>query len=247
MSDKEMSKRQQRKEQIRRKEKNSRLMSIGLVTVGVIFLAILFIWPQVKPIDAVVSAPEVNIPVSDFNTAGNPDAPIRIDEYADFQCPYCRRFFENTEALLMNNYVANGTVYFVYHSFGEFIGPESSAAAEAAYCAGDQNKFWQMSSTLYANQTGENVGAFNDRRIQAFAELIELNMEEFNSCLDTNKYADLIKQDGEDALAAGIQATPSFVLTYTVNGEVKTKQLQGAQSYEVFQQEIEAALAEMNK
>lgn len=242
-----MSKRQQRKEQIRRKEKNSRLMSIGLVTVGVIFLAILFIWPQVKPIDAVVSAPEVNIPVSDFNTAGNPDAPIRIDEYADFQCPYCRRFFENTEALLMNNYVANGTVYFVYHSFGEFIGPESSAAAEAAYCAGDQNKFWQMSSTLYANQTGENVGAFNDRRIQAFAELIELNMEEFNSCLDTNKYADLIKQDGEDALAAGIQATPSFVLTYTVNGEVKTKQLQGAQSYEVFQQEIEAALAEMNK
>lgn len=247
MSDKEMSKRQQRKEQIRRKEKNSRLMSIGLVTVGVIFLAILFIWPQVKPIDAVVSAPEVNIPVSDFNTAGNPDAPIRIDEYADFQCPYCRRFFENTEALLMNNYVANGTVYFVYHSFGEFIGPESSAAAEAAYCAGDQNKFWQMSSTLYANQTGENVGAFNDRRIQAFAELIELNMEEFNSCLDTNKYADLVKQDGEDALAAGIQATPSFVLTYTVNGEVKTKQLQGAQSYEVFQQEIEAALAEMNK
>lgn len=242
-----MSKRQQRKEQIRRKEKNSRLMSIGLVTVGVIFLAILFIWPQVKPIDAVVSAPEVNIPVSDFNTAGNPDAPIRIDEYADFQCPYCRRFFENTEALLMNNYVANGTVYFVYHSFGEFIGPESSAAAEAAYCAGDQNKFWQMSSTLYANQTGENVGAFNDRRIQAFAELIELNMEEFNSCLDTNKYADLVKQDGEDALAAGIQATPSFVLTYTVNGEVKTKQLQGAQSYEVFQQEIEAALAEMNK
>lgn len=247
MSDKEVSKRQQRKEQIRRKERRSRLLSIGLVTVGVLFFAFLFIYPSIKPIDAVIPAPEVNIPNPGFNTAGNPEAPITIEEYADFQCPFCRRFFENTKTLLMDNYVANGTVYFVYHSFGEFIGPESSAAAEAAYCAGDQEKFWQMHDILYANQTGENVGAFNDRRITAFAEQIDLNMDEFNSCLDSSKYADLVKQDGIDALAAGAEATPTFILTYLVNGEAKTKVIQGAQPYEVFQQEIEAALAEMGQ
>lgn len=247
MSDKEVSKRQQRKEQLRRKERRSRLLSIGLISVGVLFLAFLFIYPSIKPIAEVLPAPVIDYPNADFNAAGNPDAPIKIEEYADFQCPYCRLFYENTEKLLMDNYVANGTVYFVYHSFGEFIGAESSAAAEAAYCAGDQDKFWQMHSTLYTNQTGENVGAFSDRRIIAFAEQIELNMEEFNTCFDSGKYADLVNEDGKNGLLAGVQATPSFILTYTVNGETKTKVIQGAQPYEVFQQEIEAALAEMNQ
>lgn len=246
MSDKEVSKRQQRKEQIRRKERNSRLLVIGLVSVGVLFIAFLFIFPSIKPIDAVIPAPEMNYPNADFNKAGDPNAPIVMEEYADFQCPFCRRFFEETEGLLFDNYVANGTVYFIFRSFGEFIGPESVTAAEASYCAGDQGKFWEMNSTIYANQTGENVGAFSDRRLIAFAELVGLNMDEFNTCYTSNKYADLVAQDAKDGLVAGVQATPTFILKYTVNGEVKTKTIQGAQPYTAFQTEIEAALAEMN-
>jgi protein-disulfide isomerase len=247
MSDKEVSKRQQRKEQLRRKERRSRLLSIGLISVGVLFLAFLFIYPSIKPIAEVVPAPVINYPNPDFNAAGNPDAPIKIEEYADFQCPYCRLFYENTEKLLMDNYVANGTVYFVFHSFGEFIGSESTAAAQAAYCAGDQGKFWDMNSIIFTNQTGENVGAFSDRRLVAFAEEIGLNMDEFNTCFDSGKYKDLVTEDGKNGILAGVQATPSFVMTYVVNGETKTKIIQGAQPYEVFQQEIEAALAEMNQ
>jgi protein-disulfide isomerase len=247
MSDKELSKRQQRKEQIRRKERNSRLLSIGLISIGVLFLAFLFIYPSIRPIAEVVPAPDITYPEADFNKLGKPDAPIKIDEYADFQCPYCRIFFENTERLLFDNYVANGTVYFEYHSFGEFIGAESVSAAQAAYCAGDQGKFWQMHATIFSNQTGENAGGFNDRRLEAFAEQVGLNMDEWASCYESGKYADKVEEDGKNALEAGAESTPTFVLTYTVNGEAKTKMIQGAQPFDVFQQEIEAALAEMGQ
>lgn len=247
MNTKEMSKRQMRREQIRRKEMRSRLLGIGLISVGALFLAFLFIYPMLKPIGDIADAPVIARTNVDFNAVGDPDAPIKIEEYSDFQCPYCRIFFENTEEQLLSTYIADGTVYFVYRSFGSFIGAESAAAAEAAYCAGDQGKFWEMHDILFANQTGENVGAYTDRRIAAYADRIGLDMDEFNSCFDSGKYADLVEQDGKDGLLAGIQATPSFVLSYTVNGEMKTRIIQGAQPFDAFQQEIEAALAEMGQ
>ena len=101
--DKEMSKRQARREHIRRKEQRSRLLGIGLITIGALFIAFLFIYPNFKPVGEVTAAPLVNRPNVDFNTAGDPNAPIRIDEYSDFQCPFCRVFYENTEAALLDN------------------------------------------------------------------------------------------------------------------------------------------------
>jgi len=246
-STKDVSKRQARREQIRRKEKRGRLMGIGLITIGAIFVAFLIIYPNFKPVGAISTPESISRPNVKFNAAGNPDAPIKIDEYSDFQCPYCGRFTEDTEPQLMETYVADGTVYFVYHSFGEFIGSESSGAAEAAYCAGDQEKFWEMHDIIFANQAGENAGAFIDRRLIAFAEKLELDMDAFRSCFDGNNYKDLITQDGKDGITAGIKATPSFILSYTVNGEVKTKLVEGAQVFDTFKQEIEAALTEMGK
>jgi protein-disulfide isomerase len=147
----------------------------------------------------------------------------------------------------METSVADGTVYFVYHSFGEFIGSESASAAEAAYCAGDQEKFWEMHDIIFANQSGENAGAFVDKKLIAFAEKLNLDMTKFKSCFNGNNYSDLIFKDGKDGLAAGIKATPSFVMSYTVNGEVKTKLIEGALPYDSFKQEFDAALAEMGK
>ena len=247
MNNKEISKRQMRKEQIRRKEKQSRLVAIGLVTLGALFLAFLIIYPNVQPVGEVVTPPQVARPVVDFNTAGDPSAPITITEYSDFQCPYCRIFYENTEPSLMERYVETGTAYFVYKSVGGFIGPESKTAAEAAYCAGDQGKFWEMHDVIFANQTGENVGAYSDRRLEAFAEALELDMAAYDDCMSSGKYDDLTEQDAKDATAAGIQATPSFIISYEVNGETQTRVIQGAQSIDVFAQEIEAALAEMGQ
>ncbi len=147
----------------------------------------------------------------------------------------------------METFVADGTVYFVYHSFCEFIGAESAGSAEAAYCAGDQDKFWEMHDIIFANQEGENAGAFVDRRLLAFAENLGLDMNKFKTCFNGSKYKDLIAQDAKDGLAAGVKATPSFSMSYTVNGVVKTKLLEGALGYDTFKQEIEAALAETAK
>lgn len=247
MTKNEMSKRQMRREQIRRKEKQSRLIAIVLITLGALFLAFLVIYPSLKPAGKVITPDQLSRPNADFNTAGDPNAPITVTEYSDFQCPYCRLFFENTEALLMEKYVATGTVYFVYKSVSDFIGAESKAAAEAAYCAGDQGKFWEMHDIIFSNQTGENVGAFADRRLEAFADELGLDRGQYDDCVSSGKYADLADQDAADATAAGIQATPSFIVTYEVNGETQTRVLQGAQPIDVFSQEIDAALAEMGK
>ncbi len=243
MNDKEVSKRQLRKEQMRRKEMRSRLLSIGLISAGVLFLAFLFIWPSLKPIGQVLPAPEIAYPNAEFNAVGDPAAPIKIEEYADFQCPHCGTFFRNTEKLLMDNYIANGTVYFVFKAV-DYLGVASGEAAEAAYCAGDQNKFWEMQATIFTNQ---GLEALSERRFAAYAEQVGLNMDEYNACYNSNKYADLVAQNVEDAMAVGAESTPSFIMTYVVNGETKTKTIQGAQPYDVFVQEIEAALAEMNQ
>jgi protein-disulfide isomerase len=246
-SNKEMSKRQARREQIRRKELRSRFLGIGLISIGALFVAFLFIYPNFKPVGDVFSPRDMERIDVDFNAVGNPDAPIMIEEYSDFQCPYCRIFYENTEEALMQSYVANGTVYFVYKSFGDFLGTESGRAAEASYCAGDQGKFWEMHDIIFANQTGENAGAYTDRRLLAFAENIELDMDEFRSCFTSGKYKDRIEQDFKDGVEAGIRATPSFVLTYTVKGETISRVIEGAQPFTVFQEEIEAALVEMSQ
>jgi protein-disulfide isomerase len=244
---KDVSKRQARREQIRRKEQRNRYIGIGLITIGAIFVAFLIIYPNFKPVGAITVPEAITRPDVKFNAAGNPDAPIKIDEYSDFQCPYCANFYKETEAQLMKTLVADGTVYFVYHTFGEFIGSESSSAAEAAYCAGDQQKFWEMHDMLFSNQAGENKGGFADRRLVAFAEKQGLDMNKFNSCFNANTYKDLIVKDGNDGQAAGVKATPSFVMSYTVNGTTKTKLIEGAQTFDTFKKDVSDALAEMGK
>ena len=244
---KELSKRQARREQMHRKEQRGRLLGIGLISIGAIFIAFLFIYPNFKPVGAITTPEALARPNAKFNAAGNPDAPIRIDEYSDFQCPFCAKFTNETEPQLMESLVADGSVYFVYNSFGEFIGSESGRTAEAAYCAGDQEKFWEMHDIIFANQAGENQGAFADRRLVAFAENLGLDMGKFNSCFNGNDHKDLVLQDGKDGIAAGVKATPSFVMSYTVNGQVKTKLIEGAETVDKFKTEVDAALAEMGK
>ncbi len=240
------SKRQILREKRQREQQRNRLISIGAVVIGALFIFAVLVYPNLKPVD-VTAAASYERPMVDFNATGSPDAPITITEYSDFQCPFCQRFAEQTEPQLVETYAATGKVRFIYRSFGRFIGQESQDAAEAVYCAGDQGKFWQYHDILFANHTGENVGDYTPRKLKAFAETLGLDMDAFNSCLNAGKYAERVTQDGVDGLAAGIQATPSFVLTYVVNGETKTKIIQGAQPFAAFQAEIEAALVEMGQ
>jgi protein-disulfide isomerase len=239
------SKRQLLREKRQREEQRNRRISIGVMVVGALLVAWILIASLKPPQIAEFTAFER--PNVDFNSTGDANAPITITEYSDYQCPYCKKFADETEKQLVETYVVSGQVRFVYRSFGLFIGPESQDAAEATYCAADQDKFWDFHDILFANHTGENVGDYTNRKLQAFGNTLGLDMDAFNSCLDSGKYADLVTQDGIDGQAAGIKATPSFVMTYVVNGETKSKIIEGAQPFSAFQAEIEAALAEMGQ
>jgi len=252
MSPDKKSKRQERREKMRQQEQRRRLLTIGLISIGAALLVFAVVWPSIRPVAAVVAVDPVTYPNANDNTLGDPNAPIKIEEFADFQCPFCERFHEETEPLLRQYYIDTGKVLFVYRSMGNFVSQnmggvrtESQDAALAAYCAGDQNKFWDMQAHLFANVLGEDAGSFTDRRLQAIAEKAGLNMDEFNSCYSSGKYEDRVQQDLEDGQAAGINGTPGFLVTYTVNGETKTKLIEGAQPFSTFQQELEAILNEI--
>jgi protein-disulfide isomerase len=247
MSKEGMSKRQARREQRRRAEQRSRLA----VIIGVVLLALaaaaFLILPNFTPVGEIKTVELRSRPQARDNSTGDPNAPIKLVEYSDFQCPYCARFSNDTEQQLEDTYVATGKVYYTYRSYGSWIGAESGDAAQAAYCAGDQNKFWEMHDIIFANQTGENVGDFTPKRLTAFAEKIGLDMSAFQSCFSGGKYKDRVNQDFADGQANNIKATPSFVMTYTVNGEAKTEIIEGAVPFSEFQSRIDAALAQVGQ
>ena len=189
--------------------------------------------PQ-SPIPNVVMPPSRDHPQANGNKMGDPNAPVKIVEFADFQCPFCLRYWTETEPEIIQNYVATGKVYYEYRSVGGFIGPESTDAANAAYCAADQNKFWEYHDILFANWTGENAGDFTPDKLRQYAQAINLNLDQFNTCINTGAHTNEVDQDVTDAKAAGVTGTPAFV----INGKL----IEGAQPYSVFQQTIDAAL-----
>lgn len=197
---------------------------------------LIFIGPQfVQQLlpDQVQVAGELPRAVTQSNTMGNPDAPVHIIEYGDFQCPYCLKFWSETEPQLIEEYVNTDQVYFEYRAY-PIIGPESSWAAEGAYCAGDQGRFWEFHDTLFANWSGENVGDYTKENLVKYAKALDLNMAEFESCLSEEKHKGTVEQDAAAAEANGIHATPTFF----INGF----KVEGAQPYSILKDLIEQAL-----
>jgi len=175
-------------------------------------------------------------PLADNNKMGDPDAPVTIIVYSDFQCVYCMNYWEETEPQIIENYVETGQVYYIYHSFGGFLGPDSATAAEAAYCAGDQGMFWDYHDILFQNWAGEGTGNYSDDRLRGYADAIGLDANEFSDCLESGAHNSTVKQDFTEGQANGIRATPSFL----INGEL----VEGALPYSKFETVIEAALGD---
>lgn len=243
-NEKGMSKRQQLREKRQREQTRNRFIAIGAVVIGALFVTIMFILPTLKPVE-VVSITPGTYPQTDMNTMGNPNAPVKLDVWEDFQCPACKNFSENVEALLIQNYIATGKVYYVFHHY-PFIdnysaAKESDQAANASMCAGEQGRFWDYKTILFANWDGENLGAFADRKLAAFAESLGLDTDKFNSCFNSNVYKAQIDKDFSSGVDAGVQSTPSIfvdgVFVVNPNGENLVP------TYDDIAAAIEAALA----
>jgi protein-disulfide isomerase len=244
-----MSKREMFRDKRRRSAQRSRLVSIGLIVLGALLVAFFLIYPQLKPVAAIQTAPPHTHPMVDRNSIGDPKARVTLTEFSDYQCPYCKDFWEQTEGQIVDTYVATGKVRLTARSAGNWVsgniggGVESQNSALAAYCAADQGKFWEIYDALFTNVLGEEAGSFTARRLQAIAENVGLDMQAFNACYSSNKYVNEVNQDFADAKAAGITGTPFFVITYTAGGQTKTDTVDGAQSFTAFQQKLDAALA----
>lgn len=182
--------------------------------------------------------PDINLPILvDRNALGDPNAPVVIEEYSDFGCSHCADFALGTKKLIEQEYIESGQVYLVFHSVGGLLGsPTTLQAAEGAYCAADQNAFWPLHDLIFANQ----VVLFQNRNVDIsgtlvqFAEILDLDPDQFETCLIERKYKELAVQDEIGAAQKGINGTPTFI----VNGVM----LRGNQPFESFQQVIEEEL-----
>ena len=244
------SKRQEFREKRRRAELRNRWIVIGAITIIAIVIVGAFAYYKLQPVAAIQKADARTRPNVNRNSTGDPNAPVKLTEFSDFQCPYCKQFWTSTEAQVISAYVTTGKVLYTYRSAGNWVsgnigdnGFESQNSAMAAYCAADQNKFWEMHDALFTNVLGEDAGSFTSRRLQAIAQNIGLEMNAFNSCYNSQKYANQVTQDFNDAKNSGIQGTPWFVLTYTANGKTQTSSVDGNQPFNIFQQDIDQALA----
>ena len=112
---------------------------------------------------------------------------------------------------LAPGYIETGKAKIVYNNF-PVIGPESVSAAQAAECAGDQNKFWAYGDYLFAHQGNENSGAFSIANLKAFAAQLGLDTQTFDACFDSGKYAGLVQQQFQAGQQRGVQATPTFFI-----------------------------------
>tara|TARA_Y100000590_G_scaffold363557_1_gene421296 strand:- start:637 stop:1449 length:813 start_codon:yes stop_codon:yes gene_type:complete len=162
---------------------------------------------------------------------GNPNAPITLIEFGDYQCHFCNVYYHNTEHAILENYVMTGKINVIFKDY-TIIGPDSIIAAHGAHCAGEQGKFWEFHNTLYDNWDGEESGWAGQENIIKFAQENDLNMNEFIQCNNDLRYQKLITDSNSDAQTLGITGTPAFFVISENSQEVQT--IQGAQPYEVF-------------
>src|SRR3989344_5308544 len=153
----------------------------------------------------------IEVSVDDDAFIGEENALVTIVEFSDYQCPFCERFYLQTLDQLKKEYIDTGKVKLVYRDFPLDFHPNAQKAAEAAECAGEQNKYWEMHNKLFESGVEGGVATF-----KVYAKDLGLDTGKFDTCLDSGKTASEVKKDMQDGSAAGISGTPGFI----INGQL---------------------------
>ena len=163
---------------------------------------------------------------------GDPSAPITIVEFGDYQCHQCYNWFHNTKPAIFQDYIETGKANLIFVDLA-FLGRDSPKAAQASYCAEDQEMYWEYHDLLYISQESKIDGGWaNTERLKAFAFSLGLDMDLFESCLDSGKYSKRVQYNIQQAREHGVRGTPGFFIV----GPDGQQQLGGAQPYSVFKQ-----------
>jgi len=180
---------------------------------------------------------KVDVSIDDDPMLGNPKAKITLVEFSDFQCPFCRSFWSGAFQQIKKEYIDTGKVRFVYRDFPLSFHPAALPAAQAAQCAHDQGKFWEMHDKLFEEQARQGTGTvqFSETDIKQWASQIPgLDMNKWTVCVSSGKYISEIDKDTKEGTSYGVSGTP----TVFING----KPVVGAQPFSAFKAEIDTLL-----
>ena len=172
---------------------------------------------------------KVKVSADDDAFKGDKNAPVTIIEFSDYECPFCTRFYTQTLAQIQKEYIDTGKVKFVYRDFPLGFHQNAQKAAEAAECAGEQDRYFDMHDKLFENGVAGGVASF-----KKFAGQSGLNQGDFENCLDSGEMTSEVKKDFQDGQSYGVSGTPAFF----VNGKL----ISGAQPFSAFKQMIDAEL-----
>lgn len=196
---------------------------------------------QHPPAQQPPAAPEpekVTLKLGTEYSAGRGDAPVVIVEYTDYQCPYCSRFHTGAYPGIKKNFIDTGKVRFIKRDLALDFHPNALRAAQAARCAGDQGKFWEMHDLLSSNPDSLGPEAY-----AKYARDISLDAAAFKGCIGSDKYLADIRRSGNVAATIGINGTPSFVVGTAKGDTMEGIRIVGAQPYAVFEEVVKAFLA----
>jgi protein-disulfide isomerase len=202
------------------------------MAAAILIMALIF--PAIQPAPAAAQNSMVSAFLEGMGSEpmlGSAAAPVWIVEFSDFQCGYCRKFWQDTLPKLKESYISKGTVRFTYRHFA-VLGKPSEQAALAAECAAAQEKFWPYHDKLFVN-LGQAL--FTEANLKRFAREVALNVDQFGGCLSSAKFKEKIERETATATYLGGRGTPLFFINQRL--------LPGAQPYSLFQKVIEEELA----
>lgn len=182
----------------------------------------------------------VRTSVAGAPTLGRADAPVTMVEFSDYQCPFCQRFFVTTLPAIKKEYVDTGKVRYVFRDFPlDQLHPQARKAAEAAHCAGEQGKYWEMHEALFRNQRALAVP-----QLVEHATSVGVDRGKLDKCLASGRFATRVAQGVADGAAIGVQGTPAFVVGKTTGDVVEGTAIRGAQPLDNFRRVIDRMLSE---
>lgn len=200
--------------------------------------------PTPDPGDAAAAGPTqlmAELAQDGAGSMGSESAPIVLVEYSDYQCPFCRVWFNQSEAQIVQKFVDTGKVQFVYKDFPLSFHPMAAPSANAARCAADQGKYWEYHDKLYEAQTALDPSGstvqYSVDDLKTWAKEIGLNEATFNACVDNNTHATEVQANAAEGQAVGVGGTPSFVVG--LRNETGTLVV-GAQPYATFEAALNA-------
>lgn len=195
--------------------------------------------PATEPAAPALTPTPVTIaPVDEAMALGNPEAPVTIVEFSDYQCPFCERHFQETWPRIKADFVDTGRVRYVFKDFPiTSIHPQAPKAHEAARCAGEQGAYWEMHDRIFEGQPEWAGKPKHVKVLRGYALELKLDTAAFDACLDGGRWTQDVQSDLNEGVALGVRGTPTFF--------IEGDPLVGAQPYEVFQQAIQ--LAEQGK